>query len=580
LIGQIAVWRHLARKDPFTAPRDSWIRPASHTLAGVSDAFEHLRRHQAKNVSRLFETSAEVAREHSHDAAFGNIVNDVTHAIDVGGAPAFADDLAGQWGRFHREEPSLSPELAELIFFISQRAKATERMILLGAAAESIAIAAIKHGVEPHIVSPQQPTLALICALLHDKPLTVDIRHPLELQSEHFADQSTPVLAIAPRLGRAEADARSQSQFRSAFGVQTEEALLVEHLLRHTTGTAIGLTSTRFLSARGSETRLRRAVVESDRLETVLKLASGTLEPSYVPCALLGFRKKRETAPTLFFDVSEQHYLSSDPGKLRSSGRRLIRQTELLENLALPQSPHSRSVSREDIAEREYVLTVSKYVGTDIEASLDKAAAGRPTFRLEELVEIVKPQALPTSGDSEHGVPISEVRPSELPAYGYLSGGTRVRFITRSDLKRNERQVLKHGDVLLSVKGVAGHVAIASPGSAADPTVPSQSSVILRLRRDALISDPAVLVMYLRSPLFQSQLKSAVTGTTIPNVSLADLGQLCVIVPTTEEQSQLRRAFDSQIELQIQLQQIRDRQNAISHETWQTLGLDVKEKPK
>jgi restriction endonuclease S subunit len=77
----------------------------------------------------------------------------------------------------------------------------------------------------------------------------------------------------------------------------------------------------------------------------------------------------------------------------------------------------------------------------------------------------------------------------------------------------------------------------------------------------------------LRSPLFQSLLQSAVTGTTIPNISLADLGQLPVIIPTREQQQHLHLLFEHQAQLQEQINELRQRQNDAAVETWNSLGL-------
>jgi type I restriction enzyme M protein len=104
--------------------------------------------------------------------------------------------------------------------------------------------------------------------------------------------------------------------------------------------------------------------------------------------------------------------------------------------------------------------------------------------------------------------------------------------------------------------------------------------VILRLNRRAPITDPVVLHMYLHSPLFQALLQSVVTGTTIPNVTLGDLRQTPVIIPTAEEQMRLRTAFESQVEIQRHLDELKIQQEREGTSAWiaTRLTVEVKEK--
>jgi restriction endonuclease S subunit len=84
--------------------------------------------------------------------------------------------------------------------------------------------------------------------------------------------------------------------------------------------------------------------------------------------------------------------------------------------------------------------------------------------------------------------------------------------------------------------------------------------------------------MYLRSPLFQSLLGALVVGTTIPNVSLFDLRKLAIVVPTRDEQVHMRLAFDGQVSIQQQIDELKQQQAAMSHELWTALGLAEMEK--
>jgi hypothetical protein len=86
-------------------------------------------------------------------------------------------------------------------------------------------------------------------------------------------------------------------------------------------------------------------------------------------------------------------------------------------------------------------------------------------------------------------------------------------------------------------------------------------------------SDAAALLMYLRSPMFQAQLRAIVVGTTIPNLSLPELRDLPVAVPTSEEQHALRVAFEAQAARQEQIRELQQAQANLELEVWSGLGL-------
>lgn len=81
--------------------------------------------------------------------------------------------------------------------------------------------------------------------------------------------------------------------------------------------------------------------------------------------------------------------------------------------------------------------------------------------------------------------------------------------------------------------------------------------------------------MYLRSPLFQALLGSIVTGTTIPNVTLSDLREIPMIALTTQEQMSLRRAFESQMQIQRHLDELKLQQENAGNAAWAATRLTV-----
>jgi restriction endonuclease S subunit len=154
-----------------------------------------------------------------------------------------------------------------------------------------------------------------------------------------------------------------------------------------------------------------------------------------------------------------------------------------------------------------------------------------------------------------------------------------LRHVDPTDSHQSRKQILVPGDVLLSTTGSIGRTAIAKPVSREPPIFASHSTVVLRLRQHSPILDPVVLFMYLRSPFFQSLLRTVEARTVTPHVSVADVRSLPVIVPTPDEQRRLIELFEAQARLGQQIEELKRTNDQLSVQEWSRLGLvDVEEK--
>jgi restriction endonuclease S subunit len=178
----------------------------------------------------------------------------------------------------------------------------------------------------------------------------------------------------------------------------------------------------------------------------------------------------------------------------------------------------------------------------------------------------------PSSSDAT-GHEVCEISPSEFPQHGYLNTCPRSRRVNASDLSQRSRQIIQPGDILLASKGAIGRTALCRSPDRAATLVASPSIIILRLQPAGPIQDTSAFLMYLRSPLFQAQLRAITVGTTIPNISPADLRRLPIAVPTVEEQHELRQAFETQLQLQHQIQHLQREQAVIEHSVLSELDL-------
>lgn len=100
--------------------------------------------------------------------------------------------------------------------------------------------------------------------------------------------------------------------------------------------------------------------------------------------------------------------------------------------------------------------------------------------------------------------------------------------------------LLRPGDVVLATRGDRRRAALVGESNG-DPLVASEQVMILRAGPDV---EPRYLAWALNSPGCQRQLDALSRGSSIPFVSRADLGELCIPLPPLETQRQLAALAD------------------------------------
>jgi hypothetical protein len=152
--------------------------------------------------------------------------------------------------------------------------------------------------------------------------------------------------------------------------------------------------------------------------------------------------------------------------------------------------------------------------------------------------------------------------------YNFKDGDWYNRFPekTGSGAVLNVRHVLAQtiGKVIIAVKANTGKVAIVC--DAADlakdiPWIANQSCLIVRCK-DKI--DPKVL----SSEMGQYLLRSISSGATIPLIQLARLKELQIVIPPREEAEQIIRDFDRLVELQSQIETVKQQQKTLSSSHW------------
>ena len=166
--------------------------------------------------------------------------------------------------------------------------------------------------------------------------------------------------------------------------------------------------------------------------------------------------------------------------------------------------------------------------------------AGWATRTLGEVVEPTAPiiyGILQPGPDTSGGVPY--VRPSEIEA-GQIDFGSLKRT-TPEIAQRYRRASLRTDDVLLSIVGTIGKVALVPP--VLDGANITQSSC--RIRPEGRLILPEFVKQFLCSPLAVEQFDKFRLGTAVPRLNLEDVRKIEIPVPPKAEQRRIVSKIDS-----------------------------------
>lgn len=483
------------------------------------------------------------------------------------------EELADLWSTV--QERDLAWPTREIARFILDAIDTVpgDRIRCLGPGAESVAIESLLTGRVPALVAEAVPPMTQTFAILTDaradlgSSRLVDAAYPpQQWWSKAQAEVVLPRFGMPIRLAH---HARTKGD-----GIEMSEWTALEYACLSETRVTAVLVANRVLHARGTEeTDLRKRIINSGRVRAIVSLPPGALGAEDVPCAIFLFdhSNHRRQDSTVFCRVDSKRDFTFLPGKLRTHERRFSAAERVLKALQNPTGSWCRAVPHHEIARENYVLQVDRYLDREVvQLRVDRAARHRKVATLGDIAAITKAQTLRSSSDASANE-IHEASPGEFPEHGYICVGPRKRLVDVDDLRRYSAQRIQPGDVLLSTKGAIGRTAICAPKDSQFVATPS--TAILRLKPGGPIQDSVVLLMYLRSPLFQNQLRAITAGTTIPNVSLLDLRKLPIVIATVQEQHELRSAFEIQNELQLQISELQVRQTTAARDVWRALDL-------
>ena len=295
----------------------------------------------------------------------------------------------------------------------------------------------------------------------------------------------------------------------------------------------------------GVEPIAREALVESGRLEGILSVPGGMVFPhTGVDTSLLILGSEEGAAPrnVRFVDLSDDRFA----GKTTRGRYEVKPGSSWLDAMHEELSGEDRfmaDVPISDIREKDYTLSLERYVLPAAVRAVESFLSNWFAFTLGDVVKMIRPLSLGKEDDGEFV--IREAVPADIGDGDFLQEPKKETLIERAQLRKARNQRLMPGDLLLSVKGTIGAVALVPedtdvPGESGFWTA-GQSFMILRPKKGEISG--IALYEYLSSGPVKETLRSLAHGAVIPTISIKDLKEFRVPIPSPEEDDEIETAF-------------------------------------
>ena len=317
----------------------------------------------------------------------------------------------------------------------------------------------------------------------------------------------------------------------------------------------------------GVEPIAREALVESGRLEVILSVPSGMIFPhTGIATNLLVLGSKGAVPHDVrFMDLSNDRFAGKTV-----RGRREVRPDISWVNAMRADisggDRYAADVPVSDIREKDYTLSLERYILPTSVIAVEAFLADRASRHLEDVAELIRPLSMGKEEDGEFM--IREAAPGDIGGEDFLAEPKKETLIERAQLRKARQQRLMPGDLLLSVKGTIASVALVPEAAAVDGEsgfwTAGQSFMILRPKKGEISS--IALYEYLSSGSVKEALHSLAYGAGIPTISIKDLKEFRVAIPSSEEDSGIEAAFqdrqDRLAEVRAILEDIEHARNA------------------
>jgi type I restriction-modification system DNA methylase subunit len=396
--------------------------------------------------------------------------------------------------------------------------------------------------------------------------------YPQGVKPQSIADQAKwPIAIAAPPWGGRTPDLLIDdpwlppSPLDCPAAIRDSEARRVFAAHQRCSGTTYALVSAGigFRTSRDLEF-FREELVRKNWLDAVVALPAGVMGGTRIEGLLLVLKRdRRANAPIQMVAAKElltPYKRKTARQNWESTGSKELAQ--LLNNRK--EDSYSRLVTAEELEANGFSFQVSRYLHSEDDLVLQRYLDSRTTVQLGDLAEIRRPVAS-LGRQEDDGIEVREVAPNDVDDSGQLRQGSKRIRLPEAALAKGRQQLLEPGDVLMSIKGGLGKVAVVQ--DLEHPTVPGQAFCVVRLRPNAPLT-PAALVQYLRSAVGQTLLDKAGQRPDVAFVPIGEVKSMPVVIPHPSELQRAEALEQESVALSREVEELSRKLQRLSRQGW------------
>lgn len=330
------------------------------------------------------------------------------------------------------------------------------------------------------------------------------------------------------------------------------EVYFIRHMLAQTSSTVVCFVANGLLfrSAAG-EKQFKQDVVNQNWVEAVISLPSNLLPNTGIQVSALVLDKNKTDGNVKFIDASSDVFID----KSSRTRNRLINIDRIIEAYnSNEESDISSNTSPDQIIENDFNLSPNRYVLSDSSKEAKQYLRQFETVKLEELVDIIRPQAVK---HVESGIEtFFEFNLSNLDGTGFILGEGKQIKVSQNDIVKANKQTIQANDVLVVCRGAVGKVGFAG-NDIGENAIASQVFAVLRVKPHVSTVTAEALYQYLTSKYGQQLLSELATGTSALMLSAKDLNTLEIPLFSAEKLNQIKEVRQKIVNTHRQIESLK-----------------------
>ena len=558
----------------FTYQLAAWIKLSKQDRLNDELNFTKKNNFEFKNISDIFREISDSQFLEANSSAFSYVNPAIQHISYLQlqtiiewlaecdfNNPWDAEDLINRVSN-----PSLvrlPSELTQLIISLAQMEK-EEDIYLPFENSFQLTVCAQKESAKTYSETPVASALPWLINILCNMKMNVFIGDSIQRQNIGFLTDDGKLTkysvsaAFPPPNLRYDNVSELKTDLYNRFPEPTNSiaVLAIRVLMARTIGLVVIGVPNGVLFSNGAERALRDDLLAKRQIESVITLPPALLQGTAMSFSLLVLKLDSPCDQILFVNGCDESFYAKD-GKNRAtlSGWKSV--LELTKERV--DSQVSKLVSVVEVQKNDAQLQVSRYCKSEqdglVETFLNRYDNKPP---IDDIVSFIRP--LPMSSQDVDGEVTTEIGLADFPQYGYVVDCSKE--IKLSINNRTKNHFLKALDIVMTIKGKVGQVALLPPDMDSKCMVLGQSCIALRINDKGTLN-PIVLFNFLKSEVGQVYLKQIVSGSTVQLIQLRELERLSIPIPSREEQDEIIRIFDKTVVIEKNIKTLRDEQNEL-----------------